>query len=44
MRKILVTPIITEKSMQDAAHGRYTFMADIAANKNQIATSAGGEI
>ena len=34
---ILVRPVITEKSMADAANGRYTFAVEIAANKAEIA-------
>ena len=36
----LVKPLITEKSMQDAAKGRFTFAVDIAANKTKIAQEA----
>lgn len=34
---ILIRPIITEKSMKDAASGRFTFAVDKEANKAQIA-------
>lgn len=40
MNSILIKPLITEKSMQDAAIGRYTFAVDIDANKSQIAQEA----
>ena len=33
----LIRPLVTEKSMQDASLGRYTFEVDIDANKSQIA-------
>ncbi|OGD56095.1 50S ribosomal protein L23 [Candidatus Berkelbacteria bacterium RBG_13_40_8] len=36
MRAIL-KPIITEKSMQDSAKGKYVFRVDFKANKHQIA-------
>ena len=34
MNTILIKPLVTEKSMQDAASGRFTFAVDIDANKN----------
>lgn len=37
MTNILIKPIITEKSMQDAASHRYTFAVAISANKAEIA-------
>lgn len=33
---IIVKPIITEKSMDDMAEGKYTFMVDKRANKSEI--------
>lgn len=33
---IIIAPIITEKSMTDAAVGKFTFRVDKSANKNQI--------
>jgi len=40
MQSILIKPLITEKSMQDAARGRYTFAVNIDVNKSQIAFEA----
>lgn len=40
MQNILIKPLVTEKSMQDAAVGRYTFAVNIDANKDQIAKEA----
>lgn len=37
MNDILIKPLITEKSMQDAAAGRFTFVVNIDVNKDQIA-------
>ncbi len=37
MTSVLIKPIITEKSMQDASIGRYTFMVKKEANKAEIA-------
>lgn len=37
MKQIIVKPLITEKTMQMAANGWFTFEADIASDKNQIA-------
>lgn len=34
---IINKPIITEKSMQDATNGKYTFKVSKSANKHQIA-------
>ena len=34
---ILIRPVITEKSMQDAAKNRYTFAVAVEANKAEIA-------
>lgn len=36
---ILVRPVITEKSMDEAGRGRFTFIVATTANKNIIATS-----
>lgn len=36
---ILIKPVITEKSMQDAANFRYTFAVAYEANKAEIAQS-----
>ena len=36
MNAVLIKPIITEKSLQDAASGRYTFVVAKQANKNNI--------
>lgn len=33
---IIIKPIITEKSMDDMAEGKYTFMVDKRANKSEI--------
>ncbi|MBF8250271.1 MAG: hypothetical protein HW400_872 [Candidatus Levybacteria bacterium] len=33
IRDVIIAPVITEKSMSDAAKGRYTFKVAIAANK-----------
>ncbi|MGN9164871.1 50S ribosomal protein L23 [Tissierellaceae bacterium HCP3S3_D8] len=33
---IIIKPIITEKSMEDMADGKYTFMVDKKANKSEI--------
>ncbi len=33
---IIIKPIITEKSMEDMAEGKYTFMVDKRANKSEI--------
>lgn len=37
MSQILISPIITEKSMADIASGKYIFKVDRKANKNEIA-------
>ena len=37
MNQILIKPIITERSMQVASLGRFTFEVDLKANKNEIA-------
>lgn len=37
MSNVLIKPIITERSMMDASHGRFTFQVDLSANKSQIA-------
>jgi large subunit ribosomal protein L23 len=39
MQSIIVKPIITEKSLNFAARGWYTFAVDLHANKYQIATA-----
>lgn len=36
VRDVLRRPIITEKSMLEAAEGKYTFAVDLKANKFQI--------
>ncbi len=36
MKKIILGPIITEKSMNDAGSGKFTFKVDKFSNKNQI--------
>lgn len=33
---IIIKPIITEKSMEDMAEGKYTFMVDRKSNKTEI--------
>ena len=33
---IIIKPIITEKSMEDMADGKYTFMVDRKSNKTEI--------
>jgi large subunit ribosomal protein L23 len=33
---IIISPLITEKSMNDASHGKYTFRVAKSANKNEI--------
>ena len=33
IRDVIIAPVITEKSMRDAAMGRYTFKVATAANK-----------
>ena len=37
MQDILIKPLVTERSMQEAALGRFTFQVDLDANKKQIA-------
>ncbi|MEK7565427.1 MAG: 50S ribosomal protein L23 [Patescibacteria group bacterium] len=37
MNQILIKPIITERSLNDAAAGKFTFAVDKTANKPQIA-------
>ncbi len=34
----LIRPVVTEKSMQNVSHNRYTFAVAISANKAQIAS------
>lgn len=36
MEDVIIAPIITEKSMRDAAFGKFTFKVVKAANKNAI--------
>ena len=36
VRDVIISPVITEKSMQDAALGRFTFKVATAANKPLI--------
>lgn len=36
MKKVIIKPVITEKSMNDAAKGVYTFVVDTAATKDTI--------
>lgn len=36
---IIIKPIITERSMDDMADGKYTFQVDRKANKHQIKTA-----
>ena len=33
---VIIKPIITEKSMEDMAEGKYTFMVDKRSNKTEI--------
>ena len=33
---IIIKPIITEKSMEDMAYGKYTFMVDKRSNKSEV--------
>lgn len=33
IRDVIIAPVITEKSMGDAARGRYTFKVELTANK-----------
>lgn len=37
---VLIRPLVTEKSMQDGASGRFTFVVDIDADKITIAKAA----
>lgn len=37
MKNCIVRPVITEKSMNEAAHGKYTFIVHLSANKRMIA-------
>ena len=34
--RIIIAPIVSEKSMTDVSKGRYTFSVDTHANKNEI--------
>lgn len=34
--QIIIKPIITEKSMSDVSHGKFTFLVNIDSNKNEI--------
>lgn len=36
LRDVIIAPIITEKSMQDAGQSKFTFKVNIAADKNII--------
>ena len=36
IRDVIIAPIITEKSMQDASLGKYTFKVAVSANKHLI--------
>lgn len=37
MRKVIKQPILSEKSLQDARYGKFTFEVDLKANKKKIA-------
>jgi large subunit ribosomal protein L23 len=39
MHKVIVKPIITEKSIKEAEAGKFTFVVDKKANKHEIATA-----
>ena len=39
--EVIIQPVITEKSVQSAAEGKYTFEVDMRANKLQIAEAVG---
>ncbi len=36
--RVIRKPVLTEKSLQEAAEGKFTFEVDLKANKNQIAS------
>ncbi len=36
MTNLIVTPVISEKSMDNAAKGRYTFRVDVKATKHEV--------
>ena len=38
MIRVIRKPILTEKSLQEATDGKYTFEVDLRSNKNQIAS------
>ncbi len=38
MIKVIRKPVLTEKSLREAADGKFTFEVDLKANKNQIAS------
>lgn len=38
MPRIIKKPVLTEKSLQDAAEGRYTFVVEMGSNKKSIAS------
>jgi len=35
--RVIKRPVLTEKSLQEATEGKYTFEVDLAANKKEIA-------
>jgi large subunit ribosomal protein L23 len=37
IRRVIKRPVLTEKSLQEAADGKYTFEVGLAANKKEIA-------
>jgi large subunit ribosomal protein L23 len=39
LKYIIKKPVITEKSLEATKDNRYTFLVDVGANKNQIATA-----
>lgn len=39
INRVIKKPILTEKSLQEATTGRYTFEVDLKANKRQIANA-----
>lgn len=38
MIRVIRKPVLTEKSLQEATEGKFTFEVDLKANKNQIAS------
>jgi len=36
MKNCIIRPVITEKSMNDVAKNKYTFLVDVRANKHEI--------